>query len=249
MLTIHSIEITNVCNINCWHCPSSESKYPRGFISLETFKKAVECAGEGSSFHMQMFGEAFLHKELNSLLLIAKEANTKPMIHSNGVLLTEENVISAAANGLVSLQVSIHSKSSLRGYISAINALNYCSPQFSVYGKVLSCHKDEFRKWADELNVDNAIREMIYEEDIHNWAMEEKVRSEENVAMLKKRCMFFLRNNCVVRWDGNVTTCCLDSEGKNVIGHIDNFANLSFENIKAPLCHTCSPSSFNAFME
>jgi uncharacterized protein (DUF1800 family) len=114
---------------------------------------------------------------------------------------------------------------------------------------VLSCHKDEFKKWADELNMDDVQREIIYEEDIHNWAMKESVRSEENVVMLKERCMFFLRNECVVRWDGNVTTCCLDSEGKNVIGHIDNFKNLSFENIKTPLCYTCSPSSFNAFME
>jgi hypothetical protein len=249
MLKIHSIEITNICNINCWHCPSSKSKYPKGFISLDTFKKAVEYVEEGNSFHMQMFGEAFLHKDLNLLLSIAKEAKTRPMIHSNGTLLTEDNVASAAANGLIALQVSIHSKRSLEGYIAAINALQYCPSQFQLFGKVLSCYRESLKDWAKELNMTETQYQLIYEESVHNWAMEETSRSEENVIETKTRCAFFCNNECIVRWDGNVTTCCFDSEGKNVIGNIDNFENLSFENIKTPLCYTCSPSWVNAFMD
>lgn len=67
MLTINSIELTNVCNLHCGHCPSSNSKYPRGFMSLETFAKALKYVESGAAFNLQMFGEGLLHGELYRL--------------------------------------------------------------------------------------------------------------------------------------------------------------------------------------
>lgn len=245
MLAINSIELTNVCNMHCGHCPSSKSEYPRGFMSPETFAKALRHVKSGDRFNLQMFGEGLLHGELYEMLDMAKAAGALPILNTNGALLTGKIVAEAAAHGLSRMEVSVHGRKSLEGYLAGWAGLQQCPPSFSYLGNYLECYEAAIAKWLDELGADDNQRRFLYKQNTHNWAMLETRRDEEDVARLKTACMFLSGGQCVVRWDGTVTTCCFDSEGINKVGRVDDFESLSYENIETPLCATCSPAWVN----
>lgn len=176
---------------------------------------------------------------------MAKTAGTLPTLNTNGVLLTSNVVAEAAARGMSRMEVSVHSKKSLEGYLAGWEGLNYCPPSFTYLGHYLDYYDSAISKWLDELGAGEEQRRFLYRLNTHNWAMQDTRRSDEDVARLKTVCAFLSRNQCVVRWDGAVTTCCFDSEGVNVIGHIDDFESLSYDGIDTPLCATCSPAWVN----
>ena len=94
------IDLCNVCNYNCIHCPQGQLKksegFTRSFLPEELNKKLVDEAannGKGMVQHIRYTadGEPLLHPEAIKLLRYAVEhANTMVSLTTNGSLLTSE---------------------------------------------------------------------------------------------------------------------------------------------------------------
>jgi uncharacterized radical SAM superfamily Fe-S cluster-containing enzyme len=93
-------EITNVCNLNCVHCPYSyiskqESYVPR-HMSLEVYKKIVDelSLHKEAILRLVCDGEPMLHPDFLEIISYAAAKGIKPLcLNTNGTLLNEKIAI------------------------------------------------------------------------------------------------------------------------------------------------------------
>lgn len=244
MLQIHSVEITNICNLRCNHCPSLGSKYPRGMISLCTFEKAVTYASNGSLLVISGFGESLLHPQIEDIFSIAKAHNVKIDMPTNGILMKRDVLKHLLNNNLTQLEISIHTEKSLGAYKMAYEMIADGYPNVRLIGNVMKCYETKLEKWASNQGVTAEQMSLLRIINMHNWAMNDRAYSEDENKKWQSKCEFLKHNICVIRWDGKVNTCCVDDSGTNYVGHIDDFENLAHKPEQYKLCHKCSPAWF-----
>lgn len=80
-----TIEVTNVCNLRCPLCPTASTmRRPRGFMSLENYKKIIDgVVGLKSYVEMDFAGEPTLNKHLIEMISYANSRGIKTMISTN----------------------------------------------------------------------------------------------------------------------------------------------------------------------
>jgi MoaA/NifB/PqqE/SkfB family radical SAM enzyme len=245
MLRIHSVEITNICNLSCGHCPSKDSKYPRGMMTLKMFEKTITCAAQTSRLiTISGFGEPLLHPQIEDIFAVAKAHDILIAMPTNGLLLTQPLLDHMLANNLWQLDVSIHNEQGLAAYKLAYEAITALPNPIKLIGNLLQVYEPMLQKWADKVGVTKEQMNMIQLINVHNWARNERPFSTEENAKWQSKCKFLEQGVCVVRWDGRVNTCCADSEGTNYVGHIDDCPNLTFKPEEYKLCYKCSPAWF-----
>jgi hypothetical protein len=82
--------------------------------------------------------------------------------------------------------------------------------------------------------------QVILEHKVYdNWAGQVDGESKLDPS---NSCYFLDYNYVVVLWDGTVCTCCLDFDGKYVLGTIDNIKEIT--NKPCELCKTCNKLQF-----
>lgn len=88
------VEITNVCNLECIHCPystiSKEKGYSPQHMSMETYTKIVDevSTHPGSIFRLLCDGEPLCHPNFINMIKYAKNKNISPVnFITNGLLL------------------------------------------------------------------------------------------------------------------------------------------------------------------
>jgi radical SAM protein with 4Fe4S-binding SPASM domain len=103
------IEITNACNFSCIMCPNKHMIRKRGFISVETFTKALDRYSEAGidSIKLYTVGESLLHPEFMKLWRIAISYPFKTiMISTNASLLTEKMIKEFTKSSKFKIQIS-----------------------------------------------------------------------------------------------------------------------------------------------
>lgn len=82
------IEPTNFCNLRCPLCPTGNGslKSPRGYMSLENFKKIIDEIGD-TLVHIALwnFGESMLNKDIYDMVEYAKKKKIFVRISTNGL--------------------------------------------------------------------------------------------------------------------------------------------------------------------
>lgn len=249
MLNVHSIELTSVCNLQCVHCPSASSVYPRGWMTPETFDKALDCTipasySPDSPVTISGFGESLLHPQLKELFDVAANKGVYIAMPTNGLLLTPEKLRIMADRGLVRLEVSIHTKTSLKRYKEIYDIVRKEYPYIQYLANVVEHYKDILPQWLQEVELTPEQQQSVLLVREHNWSRNDRPETDYEKQKWQSRCVFLKQRYCVIRWDGRVYTCCVDSEGINYIGHINDFASLTYEGKEFHLCHKCSPAWF-----
>ena len=104
-----NLAITHKCQCQCVHCSADPFKDPtRRELSVEEIKKVVDGSLElGASLIIYVGGEPMLREELYELIRYVDKSKAVPMIFTNGLLLTRENVKRLKEAGLYSLNISI----------------------------------------------------------------------------------------------------------------------------------------------
>ena len=108
---ILKFETTNVCNANCIFCAYQYDTRPKGFMSMELFKRAlkeyVEMGGENVAF-APMVGEPTLDPYiLEKLRIIKGEASIKSCyLFTNGILLDRVGIIQLLSSGVQAIHIS-----------------------------------------------------------------------------------------------------------------------------------------------
>ncbi len=119
------IELTNRCNFNCAFCPMRRMTRPKGSMDKELAKRlleeiATEEIAEKVVFHIM--GEPTLYRDLEEILIHARDLNLTTTLSSNGSRLDERMADMLVDAGLAKINISLQTPDEksweLRGFPS-----------------------------------------------------------------------------------------------------------------------------------
>jgi len=192
-----AIEPTNLCNLKCAFCPTSDRKLlekvkrQNGIMSLELFKQVVDGARNFPEKIKEVClfkdGEPLLNNQLCEMIAYLKQANicNTIKIFTNGLLLTPELNQRLIDSGADFIRISVE----------GVNAKKYsslCDGQID-YAKFLSNIKDLFLRRGTckvvakiiDINLSDAEKQKFYDdfspitdicavEDVHGWTFSDQ---------------------------------------------------------------------------
>jgi radical SAM protein with 4Fe4S-binding SPASM domain len=264
------VETTNHCQAACTFCPRDTIGRPKEFMRQELFEKIVrECAAGGCKLmHLHGFGEPLLDKQLPERIKLCKQSGiARVKIFTNGGLLRGEMAERLLASGVDEIKVSI----------DGADAAEFNQLRVGLdYGKVLTNMK-EFRTLRDsagrqkpvfvaatcqtsnrertEAMLDGVVDRIDFTH-IHNWAGALGRFTQQRI---RKPCDRLWRTFTVLV-NGDVSLCCLDYSGQEILGNVAKepirgiWNNARYRELRQmhrdsrqqeiPLCNGCSKCFF-----
>ena len=232
MPEIVQIESTNICNAKCVFCPRDDMHRRQGIMSVELFRKIVdECVDLGiTHVRMHNYGEAFIDKQLVEKVRYAKQKGIKEVgVISNGSLITEQIARGMIDAGLDAINISVDA-SGKEVFESTRLGLKYDKVIANIERLVRLRTESGKRRpklilsfvrqnnSADEqafIEHWRAIADKVHVTDLHNWAGTLNTESDVNYPCYRPWLTF------TVLWDGRVSLCCADFDGKVVLGDLN----------------------------
>ncbi|WP_243438157.1 radical SAM/SPASM domain-containing protein [Fundidesulfovibrio soli] len=265
------LELTNACNFRCPFCPSESITRPKGFMSMDVFRRIVREGVEGGFFdtiQLGLMGEPFMHKGLFEMAAHASEAGLTVRCFTNGSLLSAKNIDRWAESRIDELYISYRgidpeafsSLSSMNheAYVAGIRELLTRAASCPERKVILKCFKPSLvdslvqtgamakdMKAAQSADYVNRLLESIGLEarvkhsaaafhDTVRLSPSLSVRLESiarwnDIPDTSKGGRFHhglvgacdgMRGHIGVLWNGDVTTCCKDYDGRNVMGNV-----------------------------
>ena len=232
MPEIVQIESTNICNAKCVFCPRDEMHRRQGIMSVELFRKIVDECVELGITHVRMhnYGEAFIDKKLVEKVRYAKQQGIKEVgMISNGSLITDQIARGMIDAGLDAINISVDAsgkevfESTRIGlkYDKVIGNIERLVRLRAESGKrrpklILSFVRQN--NSADEqafIEHWRAIADKIHVTDLHNRAGTLNKESDVTYPCYRPWLTF------TVLWDGRVSLCCADFDGKTILGDLN----------------------------
>ncbi|MCF0149114.1 MAG: SPASM domain-containing protein [Clostridium sp.] len=241
------IETTNICNLSCNFCPKTSREL--GFMSTDDFKEIInKVKGYTNHIYLHLMGEPFLNKNLGSFLQIAKEANIKVNITSNGTLINNVKDIIINSNAVRQINISLHSFEANQNNINFYDYLNNIL-QFIEEANEKTEIITSLRLWnidTEELKANNnlnlEILKLIEDKLKINFSIKDALLDKRGIKLKERVYLNMaekfswpdstislisedvfchgLRDQIGILLDGTVVPCCLDSEGKIPLGNI-----------------------------
>lgn len=213
MKYVYAIEVSGLCNLKCQYCPHPNSKRKKGFMEKKTFIKSMSIVKKlrQDFICLHNFGEPLMHPNLAEFIKIAKKSVKNVVLSTNGILLTREKAISLKNAGLTELYISAHDfKTALKAWYNC-RGLNLVKEFRCVF----------FHDWANTSSKKNIFSEIFKK------------------FPKPRQCCFVKNDWAVILWDGRINSCCIDMDGKGVIGSI--FEKNPYKNKTKPfsLCKEC----------
>ncbi|MGY5239811.1 radical SAM/SPASM domain-containing protein [Clostridium tertium] len=241
------IETTNICNLSCNFCPKTSRKL--GFMGIESFNEIInKIKGYTNHIYLHLMGEPFLNKNLETFLKIAKEADLKVNITTNGTLINRVKDVIINSKAVRQINISLHSFEAndndieFNKYIN--NILDFINESTEKSETICA-----LRLWnidTEELKANNNLNSQIINliQDKLNLEinlieeLKEKKRlklkdkvylnmaekfswPDANLSLISEDVFCHgLRDQIGILLDGTVVPCCLDSEGKISLGNI-----------------------------
>ncbi|MBI5560475.1 MAG: SPASM domain-containing protein [Deltaproteobacteria bacterium] len=229
------VETTDICNANCSTCTREIMTRSMGTMDMGLYKKIVdECSLHRVRYiHLHNFGEPLLDKLLFERISYARQKGIDTKLFSNFSLLDEEMARRVVASGLGVIKASIDgdSKETFEGIRKGIKfdnvvenidtllkvrkELNSKTPLvglvFVETEKNYSEREGFVRRWKGKVDS-------IHISSYHNWGGSLNGRRNP-----EERGMPCLRvwQTFTVLWNGDVALCCMDYDGKVLIGNVN----------------------------
>ena len=229
---IVQIESTNICNAKCVFCPRDEMHRRQGVMSLDLFKKIVDECVELGITHVRVhnYGEPFIDRTLVEKVRYAKQRGIKEVgMISNGSLINADVARGMIEAGLDAINISVDAsgkevfESTRIGlkYDKVIGNIERLVQIRSELGRrrpklILSFVRQN--NSADEqafIEHWKTIADKIHITDLHNWAGTLHTESDVNYPCYRPWLTF------TVLWDGRVSLCCADFDGRTVLGDMN----------------------------
>jgi sulfatase maturation enzyme AslB (radical SAM superfamily) len=232
MPEIVQIESTNICNAKCVFCPRDEMQRRQGIMTVDLFRKIVdECADLGiTHVRMHNYGEAFMDRKLVEKVKYAKDKGIKEVgMISNGSLITEPVARGMIDGGLDAINISVDAAGKEVFEATRIG-LNYDKVIANIERLIRLRAESGKRRpklilsfvrqnnSADEqafIEHWRAIADKIHITDLHNWAGTLNKESDVNYPCYRPWLTF------TVLWDGRVSLCCADFDGRTILGNLN----------------------------
>jgi hypothetical protein len=228
---IVQIESTNLCNAKCVFCPRDDMERRQGVMSMDLFQKVVdECATLGiTHVRMHNYGEPFLDKGLVEKVRYAKERGIAEVgMISNGSLITEPIAQGMIDAGLDAINISVdaggkdtfertrvHLKydvviNNIRTLVRLRNRAGRTRPKL-ILSFVRQDDSTDEQAFIDEWS---RVADKIHITELHNWAGTLHTRSNVRYPCYRLWLTF------TVLWDGRVSLCCADFDGRHILGDL-----------------------------
>ena len=232
MPEIVQIESTNICNAKCVFCPRDDMHRRQGIMTVALFRKIVDECVELGITHVRMhnYGEAFIDKKLVEKVRYAKQKGIQEVgMISNGSLITEQIARGMIDAGLDAINISVDA-SGKEVFESTRVGLKYDKVIANIE-RLVRLRTESGRRRpklilsfvrqnnsADEqafIEHWRAIADKIHVTDLHNWAGTLNQESDVNYPCYRPWLTF------TVLWDGRVSLCCADFDGKTILGDLN----------------------------
>jgi radical SAM protein with 4Fe4S-binding SPASM domain len=239
------IEITNVCNLKCEFCPTT-NREPK-FMEVNEFRFILENVKDYTDYiYLHIKGEPLLHPNLGEILDLAYDYGKKVNLTTNGTLLGKNKELLLTKPALRQINISLHSleqnswyndkekyMEDIINFIDEVKTLNIIIA-LRLWNLVENIDenivKNEFilKNLIELLDLDNRLLEGF------NMMDEIKVRdrlylnkdlefiwpSLDNNIYSEEGFCYGLRDQLGILVDGTVVPCCLDGEGIINLGSI-----------------------------
>ncbi len=233
------VETTNACNANCVICPRAKMTRRIGFMGEELYQSIIkECAlNKIHCLHLHNFGEPLLDRRLAERIKLAKEVGlNRVKIFTNGSLLTEEKSGELIRAGLDEIKISFDGNTkeifeSIRKNLdydvvckNIQRLLDLRRSQGSLKPRVelvYTALEDNLSEAADFRQEWEGKVDKVHVDPAHNWT-EDRVPAEwaqNSVSPIRHPCLR-LWNTFTILWNGEVSLCCLDYDGKEILGNV-----------------------------
>jgi MoaA/NifB/PqqE/SkfB family radical SAM enzyme len=229
---IVQIEATNICNAKCVFCPRDEMHRRQGIMSLELFKKIVDECAELGITHVRMhnYGEAFVDRKLVEKVRYAKQKGIQEVgMISNGSLITEPVAKGMIEAGLDAINISVDASGkevfeATRIGLKYDNVIANIERLLRVRAESGKRRPKLILSFVRQNNSEDeqafiehwrAIADKIHVTDLHNWAGTLNTESDVNYPCYRPWLTF------TVLWDGRVSLCCADFDGKTILGNLN----------------------------
>jgi radical SAM protein with 4Fe4S-binding SPASM domain len=228
---IVQIESTNLCNAKCVFCPRDEMHRRQGVMDMDLFIKIVdECAALGiTHVRVHNYGEPFLDRQLVEKVRYAKSKGIAEVgMISNGSLITEEIARGMIDAGLDAINISVDAagKETFEStrlnlkYDDVIGNIRTLARLRAESGRkrpklilsfVRQDNSADERAFIDEWS---RVADKVHITDLHNWAGTLNARSDVHFPCYRLWLTF------TVLWDGRVSLCCADFDGRHILGDL-----------------------------
>ena len=233
------IEVTNACNLKCIMCHRQVMTRKIGYMDFDLFK---ECVRQGIEMGVKMivpfnYGEPLLHPRLVEMVEYIKTQSRETIvkINTNGMLLTKEYARGLMGAGIDEITFSLegctkesHEKIAKGSNYEKVlaNLMDLIDmkkgnegPQIRVcmvrMEETVSEMKRFTRRWRP-------LVDSISIHDMNTGYGTLKDRRVEKSPLSRKVPCRELWSKLQILWNGDVTVCCVDYDGKLKIGKIPN---------------------------
>ena len=228
---IVQIESTNICNARCVFCPRDEMHRRQGVMDDALYRKIVdECAALGiRHVRLHNFGEPFVDRRLAEKVAYAKQRGIAEVgVISNGSLLDEAVARAVVEAGLDAINISVdasgrevfdrtrvglkydHVIANVERLIRIRKELGRTHPKL-ILSFVRQGDGDEERAFIERWR---SVADKVHITEIHNWAGTLNRESDVRYPCYRQWLTF------TVLWDGRVSLCCADFDGKVTLGDL-----------------------------
>jgi radical SAM protein with 4Fe4S-binding SPASM domain len=228
---IVQIESTNLCNAKCVFCPRDEMHRRQGVMDMDLFTKVVDEAAALGITHVRMhnYGEPFLDRQLVEKVRYAKRRGIAEVgMISNGSLITEELARGMIEAGLDAINISVDAAGKdvfertrvhldFDAVVTNIRTLARLRAEAGRKHPKLILSFVRQGNTADEqafISEWRQIADKIHITDLHNWAGTLNGESDVRFPCYRMWLTF------TVLWDGRVSLCCADFDGRHILGDL-----------------------------
>jgi len=228
---IVQIESTNLCNAKCVFCPRDLMERQQGIMDMALFRKIVD---EASALRipcvrLHNYGESFIDRQIVEKIRYAKAQGIREVgLISNGSLVTEATARAIVDAGLDVINISVDAAgketfertrvglkydrvmANSEGLVRARREAGAARPKL-----ILSFVRQD--NSADErafIDTWSRVADKVHVTDLHNWAGTLHVESDVRFPCYRPWLTF------TVLWDGRVSLCCADFDGKVILGDL-----------------------------
>lgn len=235
------IEPTNDCNLKCYMCHAKSANREKGFMTMETYKRILD---EGlrekvKNVVLHTVGESLLHPNIVDMIKLAKSKGFITRLSSNGTLLNPNLSKSLVESGLDQFRFSLEGAKKetyeniriggdFNTLLANMKALKEIRDKHgrkpnitisSIIMKQTEPELDDFYKKFLPLVDFIEFRYLVNQAGQVDSVF--RSFSSEDMSTYAGRCPCkLLWSTVVILWNGDVSCCCVDFDGRLVVGNI-----------------------------
>lgn len=228
------LETTNACNARCVICPHRAMQRPVKAMDEDLYRRLIDqcAAGRCREVHLHNFGEPLLDKNIEERIAYAKQKGIgRVKIFCNGSLLTPDRARRLIDAGLDEIKVSFDGadreeferiRTPLKFDAVVCNVVELVKLRDAAGAKLrvrVACCSTTDRQ-ATMRSLEKVVDDFSFGK-LHNWAAQEPAPKR-----LRKPCSRLWRTFTVLA-DGRVSLCCLDYDGQQILGRLDQHCTIA----------------------